>query len=132
MATASGAEGFKQSRGYFVALANIPFGQQFNLTVAPSGAGGSWNSGTMAAFTTGATSTIAANSLLKDMGKTVVKTPADAAAPRVYRKVQLVHGTGPSVTATTPATGMPFYIELVTGQVSQSLAAPVAYMPGLM
>ena len=123
MATASGAEGFKQSRGYFVALANIPFGQQFNLTVAPSGAGGSWNS---------ATSTIATNSLLKDMGKTVVKTPADAAAPRVYRKVQLVYGTGPSVSATTPATGMPFYIELVTGQVSQSLAAPVAYMPGLM
>jgi hypothetical protein len=134
MATASGVLGPKQTKGYFVALAAIPKEKQFLSVVAPSGAGGSWISGTMSTSTaiTGTYADVPLGTLLKDMGKTLVQTPANASGPHTYRKVQAVVTNGPNITATTPATGAPFYIELVTGQASQTAAASVAYLPGLM
>ena len=115
---------FKQTNGYFVAMAAIPLTQQFKVATAPTGSGGSVTAPVMAVYAAGEP-VIAANTLLKDMGKTLMSST------RTYRKVQAVVVGGPSLVGTTPAAGLPFYIELVTGQTAQAAAAPVSYMPGL-
>lgn len=123
---ASGVQGPKQSKGYFVALANIPVTQQFSSSLS-GGAGGSFAPGVMTASDSN-TSTIVTNTLLKDMGKTVVSTTY------TFRKVQTVVAGGPPVLSTgvTYAHGRPFYVMLVTGQDTRTLAPPLAYLPGLM
>jgi len=136
MATASGVMGPKQTRGYFVVLSTISTTSQFNIA-AGSGAGGSYQPGaitTQSATAPSGVANITANAVLKDMGKTVVSST------HTFRKVQLLVTSGPSITATAAATGLPFYIELNTGQNLQvnsgsssyvGGAASVAYMPGL-
>ena len=141
---ASGANGFKQTNGYFVPLGDcVP--KMLHYKDA-GGAGGSFLPGqfTLADWVNPAStknagavlstiSSVGAGGLLKDMGKTVVSSN------RTFRKVQLVcpslngsanlvkSGEGPFYTA---------YIELSTGLnlgVGATPApAPVAYMPGLM
>jgi hypothetical protein len=124
---ASGVQGPKQTKGYFVTLAPLVSSMQF-VNTGSSGAGGTYVPGVMTGSGgAGAqVSSIAANSMLKDMGKTVVSST------RTFRKVQLMVPNGPSVSSQAAATGMPFYIELSTGQTSQANAAQVAYLPGLM
>ena len=125
--------GPKQSKGYFVALAALPSTQQFIWSGA-SGAGGSYTPGVLTAGggtqASGASGLISTGSLLKDMGKTVVSSS------HTFRKVQAVLTAGPVVGAATAALGLPFYIELVTGQNTNQgvtcTAASVAYLPGLM
>ena len=125
MATASGAQGLKQTKGYFVTVAVLPSTLQYSAPTV-SGAGGSYQVGPLAAQTTGTTSlNIAAGQYLKDMGKTVVSST------RTFRKVQLLMANGPVLTATGAASGAPFYIELVNSQSAQAGAAQVAYLPGL-
>jgi hypothetical protein len=122
------SKSFKQTNGYFVAVSTVTLAQQFKVSTPPSGSGGSVSPPVMAVYATGDTGTpavIPANTLLKDMGKVLVSSS------HVYRKVQAVVTGGPSIVATTPVTGVPFYIELVTGQSAQAGAAPVAYLPGL-
>ena len=133
---ASGAQGPKQTRGYFV-----PVGNCANKVLQYSGgagAGGSflpgafspadWASGQGKADPLLSTiSTVGAGGLLRDMGKTVVSSN------RTFRKIQLL---SPSMNAgvvagTGPSAGGPFltgYIELS----SSATGAPVAYLPGLM
>jgi hypothetical protein len=134
---ASGVQGFKQTKGYFVAVGALPSTQQFIWTTRGTGSGGSYLPGSMTpGGNTPAPSTgvIAAGSLLKDMGKTVVSST------HTYRKVQRVITNGPSLTATVACDGAPFYIELDTYQSQQNGgtavlgqgAATVAYLPGLM
>jgi hypothetical protein len=139
---ASGSQGPKQSRGYFVPLANC-VGKVYTYTPG-SGAGGSFLPGSFAtasgAWTTDSrVSTIAAinaGGLLKDMGKTVVSSN------RTFRKVQLV-ATGAANESYTPVNGgssgnSPYltgYIELATGNqlaVAGNAVAPVAFMSGLL
>ena len=160
MATASGVDGFKQSRGYFVPLGNC-VDKIFQYT-GSSGAGGSFLPGNFTAVNwvaTGTTgpgagallssiSSIGQGGLLRDMGKTVVSSN------RTFRKVQLItrqQSLGVGVTtggvtngqygATdfTSQTQQPYltgYIELSTGNAGlppgSTAAAPVAYMPGFM
>jgi len=114
---------FKQTNGYFVAMATIPLSQQFKVAIAPTGSGGSVTAPVMAAYAAGEP-VIAANTLLKDMGKTLMTST------RTYRKVQAVV-SGNSSAGVTPAAGLPFYIELVTGQGLVATAASVSYLPGL-
>jgi hypothetical protein len=133
---ASGSQGPKQSRGYFV-----PLGRCDNKVLqytAGSGAGGSFLPGNFSAASWVSTnplvSTIVsatAGGLLRDMGKTVVSSN------RTFRKVQL---TSPSLAGgvtgvdTTSGPYLTGYIELATGNSVASVAAPapVAYLPGLM
>ena len=124
---ASGAQGPKQTKGYFVTLATLSTTSQF-YQVNAGGAGGSFTPGNMLSNQGSGTFEIPANRMLKDMGKTVVSTS------HTFRKVQLLLVSGPNTTAgaTTAANGLPFYIELSTGQNSQAAAAQVAYLPGLM
>jgi hypothetical protein len=127
---ASGVQGPKQTRGYFVALSALPSTQQF-MSSGSGGAGGSYLPGVMTPggnTASGNAGVIASGSVLKDMGKTVVSST------HTFRKVQLVVAGGPafSTNVTAANTGAPFYIELVTGQSAQATAASVAYLPGLM
>ena len=133
---ASGSEGPKQTRGYFV-----PLGRCDNKVLQYSGgdgAGGSFRPGNFTAASWVATdarvSTIAAvgaGGLLRDMGKTVVSSN------RTFRKVQL---TAPSLAGgvvgvdTTSGPYLTAYIELATGNqwASAAAPAPVAYLPGLL
>jgi len=120
---------FKQTNGYFVAVAPIVSTFQFQVTSAASGSGGDYKVASVSnAVTTTNQSTLATGSMLKDMGKTIMSSS------HVYRKVQaVVLGVGPSVAPANTAVGLPFYIELNTGNIGQPLAnaAPVAYLPGL-
>lgn len=133
---ASGAQGPKQTRGYFVPLGNCANKVlQYN---GAAGAGGSflpgsftpadWASGQSRADPLLSTiSTVGAGGLLRDMGKTVVSSN------RTFRKIQLL---SPSMNAgvvagTSTSAAGPFltgYIELT----SSAAGAPVAYLPGLM
>jgi len=140
---ASGSQGPKQTRGYFVPLLDCR--DKVYVYTPGSGAGGSFLPGSFSAGNTwcranavesaalSSLSSIGAGGLLRDMGKTVVSSN------RTFRKVQLVTPslaagvTGASDTVSAFATG---YIELATGNAYASAArgsvAPVAYMPGLL
>jgi len=137
---ASGSEGPKQTRGYFVPLANcVPSMLQYS---GGAGAGGSFLPGnfspaTWAAAGTGAgallssIASVGAGGLLRDMGKTVVSSN------RTFRKVQLISRSLAGGVTGSDATSGPYltgYIELATGNALASVAspAPVAYMPGLL
>lgn len=125
---------FKQTHGYFVTLAVLPSSNMFKAPVA-TGSGGSFTvakpdayptlaAGELGAAVTalvGAGAGLPANTLLKDMGKTVVSSS------HTFRKVQPVVTAGPAVDG---AKGE-FYIEVATGQSAQAAAAKVAYLPGL-
>ena len=125
MATASGAQGLKQTRGYFVVLSSLSTNVQYNIA-AGTGAGGSYQPGAIS-FPTASGAAIPSGSYLKDMGKTVVSSI------RTYRKVQLVTtNTYPGSGAVTAATGLPFYIELPGSNLPVNPATQVAYLPGLM
>jgi len=138
---ASGAQGPKQTRGYFVPLGNcVPSMLQYN---GGSGAGGSFLPGAFSAADwagTGANgagrllssiSSVGAGGLLRDMGKTVVSSN------RTFRKVQLITPslaggvTGSNVTSGPYLTA---YLELNSGNAlaSHAAPAPVAYLPGLI
>lgn len=134
---ASGSQGPKQTRGYFV-----PLGRCDNKVLQYSGgdgAGGSFRPGNFQAadwVTTDArVSTIngvGAGGLLRDMGKTVVSSN------RTFRKVQLISPSpagGVNGLDTTKGPYLTAYIELATGNaltVAGTVAAPVAYLPGLL
>ena len=142
---ASGVQGPKQSRGYFVPTGNC-CDKVYGYT-AGSGAGGSYLPGS---FDSGSVwcrannaqkillssiSSVGAGGLLKDMGKTVVSSN------RTFRKVQLV-AAGNTATSFAPVNGdstssgpyLTGYIELATGNQLTALTpcSPVAYMPGLL
>jgi hypothetical protein len=149
---ASGAQGPKQSRGYFVPLGDCT-SRIFSYTPG-SGAGGSYLAGSFdrAPWTTGVAgvsagavlstiSSIGQGGLLRDMGKTVVSSN------RTFRKVQLLSPSGPFVTdgVTNGAfsstdfssqTSNPYltgYVELATGRSGpRAGVAPLAFLPGLM
>ena len=129
--------GMKQTRGYFVPLGNCD-NKIYSLAGA-SGAGGSFLPGgfTTASWTSGggssagavlsSISSIGQGGLLRDMGKTVVSSN------RTFRKVQNTLASGPALpNVATPLLGLPFYIELNTGQNLSSAGTQVAYLPGLM
>jgi hypothetical protein len=119
---------FKQTNGYFVAVAPILSSVQFAVSVASSGSGGDWKVASVSnASAVSNQTTITTGTMLKDMGKTIVSSS------HVYRKVQAVVTNGAAVVSppTTNAAGLPFYIELATGNQAQAAAAPVAYLPGL-
>jgi hypothetical protein len=123
MATASGVMGPKQTKGFFVALSSIVSTLQYSIA-AGTGAGGSFVPG---AVTTPYLTNIGAGAVLKDMGKTVVSST------RTFRKVQNTLASGPALpNVSTPLLGLPFYIELNTGQNLSSAGTQVAYLPGLM
>jgi hypothetical protein len=143
---ASGSQGPKQSRGYFVPLGNCC--DKVNVYSGGVGAGGSFLPGN---FTAGSfcrasaaqrvllssISSVGAGGLLRDMGKTVVSSN------RTFRKVQLV-AAGNAATGLAPVNGdsgsagpyLTGYVELATGNqlTAEAVAAvaPVAYMPGLL
>lgn len=133
---ASGSQGPKQTRGYFV-----PLGRCDNKVLQYSegaGAGGSWLPGSFSPASWVGTdvrvSTIAAvgaGGLLRDMGKTVVSSN------RTFRKVQLIAPSlagGVNGDRTTAGNYLTAYIELATGNAVATAAAPapVAYLPGLL
>jgi hypothetical protein len=133
---ASGSEGPKQTRGYFV-----PLGRCDNKVLQYSGgvgAGGSFLPGNFTAASWVATNPLVSTivsatsgGLLRDMGKTVVSSN------RTFRKVQLI---APSLAGgvvgvdTTSGPYLTAYIELATGNALTTAAspAPVAYLPGLL
>ncbi len=121
-------QGMKQTRGFFVVLSSLSTSLQYNIA-AGSGAGGSYLPGavtTQASLAPSGAAAIPSGAVLKDMGKTVVSST------RTFRKVQTMVAQGPSIAATAAATGLPFYIELNTGQNLSSAGTQVAYLPGLM
>jgi hypothetical protein len=133
---ASGSEGPKQTRGYFV-----PLGRCDNKVLQYSGGAGAGGSFLPGSFTPASwiasdarVSTIngvAAGGLLRDMGKTVVSSN------RTFRKVQLVARSLAGGVVGVDTTSGPYltgYIELATGNALATAAdpAPVAYMPGLL
>ena len=138
---ASGANSFKQSRGYFVPLGNcVSKVLQYN---GAAGAGGSFLPGNFTAAdwatpgnanSAGALlstiSSIGQGGLLRDMGKTVVSSN------RTFRKVQLVSPSLADGVTGASTTNLPYltgYIELGNGRGGNfSSAAPVAYLPGLI
>jgi hypothetical protein len=140
---ASGSEGPKQTRGYFVPLGNcVPSMLQYS---GGGGAGGSFLPGAFSAASWAAAGTggagaalssissVGAGGLLKDMGKTVVSSS------RTFRKVQLVsHSTVGAVAGSATSSGqfLSGYIELSSGSnqaaASGAAPAPVAYLPGLL
>ena len=133
---ASGSEGPKQTRGYFV-----PLGRCDNKVLQYSGgagAGGSFLPGNFSAANWASSdarvstiNAVGAGGLLRDMGKTVVSSN------RTFRKVQLI---APSLAGgvvgveTTSGPYLTAYIELGTGNALATAAspAPVAYLPGLI
>jgi hypothetical protein len=134
--------GMKQTRGYFVPLANCA--NKISQYSGGSGAGGSFLPGAFSAASwaagsatasplTSSISTIGAGGLLRDMGKTVVSSN------RTFRKVQLITPSlngGVTGVDTTSGPYLTGYIELATGnQLATSASgnvAQVAYMPGLI
>lgn len=135
---ASGSQGPKQTRGYFV-----PLGRCDNKVLqysGGSGAGGSFLPGNFTAANWVASDArvstingVGAGGLLRDMGKTVVSSN------RTFRKVQLVapSAVGAAGVVGVDTTSGPYltaYIELATGNalVTASAPAPVAYLPGLL
>ena len=143
---ASGSQGPKQSRGYFVPLGNCC--DKVYVYTPGSGAGGSYLPGSFDAgnlcwrataaqkVLLSSISSVGAGGLLKDMGKTVVSST------RTFRKVQLV-AAGNAATNYAAVNGdynstsayLTGYIELATGNqlsVATNSVAPVAYMPGLL
>jgi hypothetical protein len=139
---ASGSEGPKQTRGYFVPLGNcVDKVLQYS---GGAGAGGSFLPGAFSPATWAASvggagailssiSSVGAGGLLKDMGKTVVSSN------RTFRKVQLVsHSTVGAVAGSATSSGqfLSGYIELSSGSnqaaASGAAPAPVAYLPGLL
>jgi hypothetical protein len=135
---ASGSQGPKQTRGYFV-----PVGRCDNKVLQYSGgagAGGSFLPGSFTAATWVASDArvstingVGAGGLLRDMGKTVVSSN------RTFRKVQLiapsaVGAAGVVGVHTTSGPYLTAYIELATGNalVTDAVPAPVAYLPGLL
>lgn len=128
MATASGAQGLKQTKGYFVVLSSLSTNVQYNIA-AGSGAGGSYLPGaitTQASAAPSGAAVISPGAYLKDMGKTVVSST------HTYRKVQLVTAAAYPGTLTAAAQGVPFYIELPGSNLPVNPATQVAYLPGLM
>lgn len=120
-------QGFKQTRGFFVVLSSLSTNLQYKIA-AGSGAGGSYLPGAVTTQAQDAPSGVAvipSGAVLKDMGKTVVSST------HTFRKVQILVANGPNITATAAATGLPFYIELNTGQNMSSVGTQVAYLPGL-
>jgi len=139
---ASGSEGPKQTRGYFVPLGNCAgsgaAARVFQYS-GGAGAGGSFLPGSFTPASWIATDArvstingVAAGGLLRDMGKTVVSSN------RTFRKVQLISPSpagGVNGLDTTSGPYLTGYIELATGNqltVAGSTVAPVAYMPGLL
>lgn len=124
---ASGVQGPKQTKGYFVVLSSLSTNVQYNIA-SGSGAGGSYLPGTVSYPTSGTgVAAIPAGSYLKDMGKTVLSST------HTYRKVQLVTANAyPGAGAVAAATGLPFYIELPGSNLPVNPATQVAYLPGLM
>jgi hypothetical protein len=139
---ASGSEGPKQTRGYFVPLGNcVPSMLQYS---GGAGAGGSFLPGAFSPATWAASvggagailssiSSVGAGGLLKDMGKTVVSSN------RTFRKVQLVSHSVVAGVAGANLASAPYlsgYIELSSGSnqaaASGAAPAPVAYLPGLL
>jgi len=138
---ASGAQGPKQSHGFFVPLGNcVPSMLQYS---GGAGAGGSYLPGSFTAAdwaTTGANgarallstiSSVGQGGMLRDMGRTVVSSN------RTFRKVQLVTPSlNEGITGSSSTSGpyLTAYIELSWGHadVSNTAAAPVAYLPGLL
>lgn len=123
---------FKQTNGYFVAVSTIVSTSQYVVSAASSGAGGSAVPPSFTKAGTASGANFVTGAMLKDMGKTVVSSS------HTFRKVQAVVAGSGAVNASTPLTGMPFYIELNTGNALQTGtgadytgAAPVAYLPGL-
>ena len=143
---------FKQSRGYFLTTTALAAGYTY---AGGSGAGGSYAPGVMTYNTSLA---VPVNSVLRDMGKTVVvgslgviaatATPTPGLNQRVFRKVQwLNHGRGLGVSSNGVNSGTAgtdvsvvgydtFYIELPSagqaGGVAGGVAATtVVYVPGL-
>jgi len=145
MATASGMQGPKQTRGFFVPLGNcVDKIYQYN---GAAGSGGSFlpgnftaadwtlvGTGTSAGGALSTISSIGQGGLLKDMGKTVVSSN------RTFRKVQLlVRLPLPNYegVAGSSRQNLPFltgYIELRGGpsDLLESTPAPVAYLPDLL
>ena len=133
---ASGSQGPKQTRGYFVPLGNC-VDKVFHYSEG-AGAGGSFLPGHFAAVSwtndarISSISSIGAGGLLRDMGKTVVSSN------RTFRKVQLISPSpagGVNGLSTTSGTYLTGYIELATGNalvVTGTSVAPVAYLPGLL
>ena len=119
---------FKQTNGYFVAVSTLVSANQFAVSAPATGSGGDYKVVTFSnAGSTSNPGNIVANTMLKDMGKTVVSST------RVFRKVQAVNPAGgQAVSPTTNATGLPFYIELAMGNQGAGAPAPVAYLPGLL
>jgi len=133
---ASGSQGPKQTRGYFV-----PLGRCDDKVLQYSegaGAGGSFLPGNFSPASWVATDgrvstirTVGAGGLLRDMGKTVVSSN------RTFRKVQLISPSlagGVAGVDTTSGKYLTGYIELATGNALATAAvpAPVAYLPGLI
>jgi hypothetical protein len=133
---ASGSQGPKQTRGYFV-----PLGRCDNKVLQYSGgagAGGSFLPGNFTAASWVATNPLVstiisatAGGLLRDMGKTVVSSN------RTFRKVQLITPSLAGGVVGVDTTSGPYltaYIELATGNALATAAAPapVAYLPGLL
>lgn len=148
---ASGAQGTKQTRGYFVPLGNLVALSSIMTYTPGSGAGGSYLPGSFALadwnVANGAGNAapgpllssiraVGAGGLLKDMGKTVVSSN------RTFRKVQLVvpnNVVGQGAVGASASTAGPYYtgyIELQSGPsdllAAAANAAPVAYLPALM
>jgi hypothetical protein len=133
---ASGSQGPKQTRGYFVPLGRCD-DKVFQYS-GGAGAGGSFLPGNFTLATWVATnarvSTIAAvgaGGLLRDMGKTVVSSN------RTFRKVQLIAPSLAGGVAGVDTTSGPYltgYIELGVGNqyATDARPAPVAYLPGLL
>jgi hypothetical protein len=139
---ASGSEGPKQTRGYFVPLGNcVDKVLQYS---GGAGAGGSFLPGAFspaawaqsvggAGAVLSSISSVGAGGLLKDMGKTVVSSN------RTFRKVQLVSNSTVGAVAGANIASGPYlsaYIELSSGSnqaaASGAAPAPVAYLPGLL
>ena len=141
----------KQSRGYFVTTATGCVGY---TAAAGVGSGGAWVPGAMTVLTGAPATALALQGVvLRDMGKTIVGAAVTSnllpGTSRVFRKVQILNRTGISLATSVPSNGItggdntvvpPYYtcyIELPSAGSSgstaagSSLAAPVAYMPGL-
>lgn len=147
---ASVQSSYKQTRGYFLVVgATLTVGYTYG---GATGAGGSWAPGTM----TKTTVSVPVNSVLRDMGKTVVVGPLGVFAAtatqtpgqnqRVFRKVQWVDHRAGSVTSNGVSNGAggtdtatvgydTFYIELPAagqaGGAAVDVATPVVYVPGM-
>ena len=119
------SKSFKQTNGYFAVLTSTDYAKQFKVDVPASGAGGDYKPGKFIAYADATVApALAVGTLLKDMGKTVVSSS------HVFRKVQAVVAGAPSIIATTPSAGLPFYVELSNGT-AQTTAPALAYLPGL-